>query len=68
MTMALAVFFGRTAARRGRFAVLDWGMVLAAGLLSGWLHWPVAVVLFGAAGLGALSAYARGGGDAEKPA
>ena len=58
MTIALAAYFGRTAARKERIALLDWGLVVIAGLLVGVVQAPVALVLFAAAAVGALSAYA----------
>lgn len=54
MTLALAVFFGRTAVRKGRVGIIDWAVFLGAALLAGLLRVPVLLILAGCALFGAL--------------
>lgn len=49
MTLALAYFFGRTTARRGRVGMIDWGIVLVSAVLIGVVKAPVFLILLGAA-------------------
>jgi hypothetical protein len=57
MTMALGVFFGKTAARKGAIGLFDWAVIVAAGILVGVSQAPVLLILVGAAALGAFTAY-----------
>ena len=54
--MALAVFFGRSTARKGRFGAIDWLVVGIAALLVGIVKAPVVLILAGVAFLGAIQA------------
>ena len=54
MTLAMAVFFGRTSARKGRVAVVDWLLVTVAALLAGLARLPVLLILAGLAMAGAF--------------
>jgi len=54
MTLALAVFFGRTTARKGRQGLVDWCIVLVAAELVGVVEAPVLFILLGAAFIRAI--------------
>ena len=61
MTLALAIFFGRSAARKGRIGLVDWGIIVVAGVLVGVAKAPVVLILLAAAVAGAFLAYAPSG-------
>jgi len=66
MTLSLAVFFGRSTARKGKAGLLDWAMVVVSVILVGIVKAPVVLILLGAAALSALlSAWSREGGEEE---
>jgi chromate transporter len=54
MTLAMAVFFGRSAARGGRLAVVDWLVVAIGALLLAAAGLPVVAILAASAVAGAL--------------
>ena len=62
MTLSLAVFFGRSTARKGRIGIADWGVVIVSLILIGVVKAPVVLILLGAALIGAImSAWSREG-------
>jgi chromate transporter len=66
MTLSLAVFFGRSTARKGKIGLMDWAVVLVSAILVGIVRAPVVLILFGAAVLGALMAgWSNGPADGE---
>jgi chromate transporter len=66
MTLSLAVFFGRSTARKGKLGLIDWAVVLVAALLVAVAKAPVVLILLGAAIIGALMAgWSNVGADGE---
>jgi chromate transporter len=54
MTLSLAIFFGRSTARKGKIGLADWTVIIVATLLVGVVKAPVVLILLGAAIIGAL--------------
>lgn len=66
MTLSLAIFFGRSTARRGKIGLLDWAVVIVATLFVAVIKAPVALILLSAAIIGALmSAWGQERADGE---
>jgi chromate transporter len=66
MTLSLAIFFGRSTARKGRIGLVDWAVVIVATILVGVVKAPVVLILLGAAVIGAvMSAWSQERVDGE---
>jgi chromate transporter len=66
MTLALAIFFGRGTARKGKIGLIDWAVVIVAAILVGVVKAPVVLILLGGAIVGAvMSAWGQERGDGE---
>jgi chromate transporter len=66
MTLALAIFFGRGTARKGKIGLIDWAVVIVAAILVGLVKAPVVLILLGGAIVGAvMSAWGQERGDRE---